>query len=111
MDLPGGASEVVAFAPNVRRFMALVQSLAADSSKAFFGGFAEIRLGVMDLSDLDVLRSIRGGNVVSEINTEPAGIWTANISCTPRGRRRMVVAVSVVRSSRLRIRNLWWEES
>lgn len=111
MSQEGVPPKVVRLAPTERRFLALVQKFARDSSKVFFGVFAEERLVAMDLSDFDVLRSIGSAEIAGEIESSDPQMWTAHLRCCPRGHRKVIVVVSIVRSQRMRIRHLWWDEA
>jgi hypothetical protein len=111
MSQSGGPPKIVRFAPTWGRFLVLVQKIARDSGKVFFGGFAEDRLVAMDLSDFDILRSIGSGELVGEIEVVNPRLWTAHIRCNPRGHRKVIAVVSIVGSERIRVRNLWWDET
>jgi hypothetical protein len=111
MSQDQNSATVVDFRPSETRFMFLVQKLAADSLKAPFSEAAEIRLLEMEISDLDVLRSIGRGKLASPITFGRPGEWQASVSMTPKGRSKMVAKVSIIGTEKLRIKNLSWEES
>lgn len=111
MDEPKRAGKVANVAPSPAEMLAQIKHLAKNSVNVGFSDHAEERMDERGISDLDVLRVLRGGDISGSI--EPGrneGEWKCKITAPVKGRREVGVATLLIRNKKLRIKTVEWED-
>ena len=106
---PGKA--VAQFKPRPAQLQDTIRSVAADSKNVAFGNHALDRMEERGITTLDALRVLRTGDIVGDI--EPGmnvGEWKCKMVARKRGSRDVGVATVVLRSGRLFIKTVEWED-
>lgn len=111
MSTQEGAGPVRQLVPRPGEMLARIQQLAAQSSNVGFSDHAEDRMEERGITDLDVLRVLRGGTISGSI--EPGrkeGEWKCKVVAPVKGRREIGVVTLLIRNRRLRIKTVEWED-
>ena len=88
-----------------------IQLLAKQSKDVAISDHAEERMDERGITDLDVLRVLRTGEISGRI--EPGkyeGEWKCKIVAPVKGRREVGVVTLLIRNRRLRIKTVEWED-
>lgn len=99
------------FAPRPDEMLARIKHLAKESKNVGFSDHAEDRMDERGITDLDVLRVLRSGDISGPI--EPGayeGEWKCKIVAPIKGRREGGVVTLLIRNRRLRIKTVEWED-
>ncbi|WP_066809799.1 DUF4258 domain-containing protein [Frigidibacter mobilis] len=105
------AQAPVEFRPTPQRLLASIRRLAARSENVSFGEHALDRMEERGITNLDVLRVLRAGEISGKIEAgKNLGEWKCKIVEWRKGARAIGVATVVVRESRLFIKTVEWED-
>lgn len=108
-NIPGKA--VATFKPRPRELEQLVRVRAVDSRNVSFGSHALDRMEERDISTLDALRVLRTGDLVGDIVAgRQTGEWKCKMVARKKGSRDMGVVSVVLRSGRLFVKTVEWED-
>jgi hypothetical protein len=111
MTQPKRVDSVRNIVPRPDEMLARIQHLAADSKNVGFSDHAEDRMEERGITDLDVFRVLRTGEISGAI--EPGkheGEWKCKVVAPVKGRREVGVATLVIRNRKLRIKTVEWED-
>lgn len=97
--------------PRVRDLEARIHKLARDSWNVGLGPHARQRMVERSITDLMTFEVLRQGYIKGEIEAgENEGEWKCKMVMTMKGRRDVGVVTIVVRSSRLFVKTVEWED-
>ena len=100
--------------PKPTALIARIREIAKKSENVFFSDHASERLLERGLTDLDVIRGYRIGDIVGAISPgERDDEWVCEVvfpSSNELGRREVGVITIVVKASRLRIKTVMWKD-
>lgn len=102
---------VYTFKPNPSALLKRIRGIAAVSERVFFGNHATERMEERGITNLDVLRVLRLGEIKGEI--EPGkneGEWKCKIVAQKRGSRQIGVVTLTSQAQRLFIKTVEWED-
>jgi len=130
-SLPGGSSSVMAtyhidrcmaqqhpgkavaqFKPRVPVLQAQIRKAAEDSRNVSWSIHAEERMEEREITLLDALRVLRTGDIVGDIEPgKSVGEWKCKVVARKKGSRAVGVVSVVLRSGRLMVKTVEWEDA
>ncbi len=111
MEKSRPAPVIASFKPRPQSLLATVRRLALDSKNVFFSSHATDRMDERGITTLDVLRVLRVGDIVGEIEAgKGTGEWKCKIVERRRRAREIGVATVVMWESKLLIKTVEWED-
>ena len=75
-----------------------------------FGNHARERMLEREIDDVDVLRVLRSGNIKGEPEPAEPGEWKCKVTKPTKGTRDVGVVVIILRSKRLFVKTVEWED-
>jgi len=75
-----------------------------------FGNHARERMLERGIDDLDALRVLRNGDLIGEPEQAEPGEWKCKITRLVKGARTVGVVVVILRSKRLFVKTVEWED-
>lgn len=106
---PGKA--VAQFKPKPHQLQAQVRKIAVDSGQVSWSDHALDRMEERDITTLDALRVLRTGDIIGDIEPgKSPGEWKCKMVARKKGSRAMGVATVVLRSGRLLVKTVEWED-
>jgi len=82
-----------------------------DSKNVAFGTHAQERMVERDITTLDAIRVLRTGDIVGEVEPgKHAGEWRCKVVARKRGSREIGVVTIVLKSGRLFVKTVEWED-
>jgi superfamily I DNA and/or RNA helicase len=102
---------VLQFKPLPAQILEMVQRIAGDSAKVFFGPHSQLRMEERGITTLDALRVLRTGDIKGPV--EPGnnrGEWKCKIVKRMKGSREIGVVTVVINTGRLFIKTVEWED-
>lgn len=108
-QIPGKA--VAPFRPKPQQLLAQIRQAAADSRNVGFSNHALDRMEERDITTLDALRVLQSGEISGEITAgRSLGEWKCKVVARKRGSREIGVATVVLKSGRLFVKTVEWED-
>jgi len=102
---------IAQFRPRPAYLLEQIRSAAADSKNVAFGAHALERMEERDITTLDVLRTLRSGEIAGDIEAgKNIGEWKCKVVARKKGGRKVGVATVVLRTGRLFIKTAEWED-
>lgn len=111
MTEPKRAGAVHQIVPRPDEMVGRIRHLAIDSKNVAFSDHAEERMDERGITDMDVLRVLRTGEISGPI--EPGmheGEWKCKMTAPIKGRREVGVVALLIRNRKLRIKTVEWED-
>jgi hypothetical protein len=106
-----GAGSVRPFAPRPEELLERIRRVAKESKNVGFSTHAEDRMDERGITDLDVLRVLRSGDIKGEVEAgRSEGEWKAKVTAPIKGRREVGVVVLVIHNRKLRVKTVEWED-
>lgn len=97
--------------PRARDLVITIRKAAIDSQNVSFSEHALDRMEERDITTLDVLRVLRLGDIVGDIEAgRNSGEWKCKMVARKKGSRNIGVATVVLRSGRLFLKTVEWED-
>ena len=101
----------VPFRPRPQSLLATVRRLASDSRNVYFSNHAWDQMDARGITELDVFRVLRAGEIVGEIDPgRSVGEWRCKIVEHRKGAREIGVATVVIKENKLFIKTAEWED-
>lgn len=108
---PKGAGQVRNLALRPDEVLDRIKHLAKDSKNVGFSDHAEERMDERGITDLDVFRVLRSGDISGPIVAGKfEGEWKCKIVAPVKGRREVGVVTLLIRNKKLRIKTVEWED-
>lgn len=103
--------KVAMFKPRPHSLIVQIRHAAGDSNNVAFSEHALDRMEERDLTTMDALRVLRSGDIVGNIEMgRGAGEWKCKVVARRKGSREIGVATVVLRSGRLFVKTVEWED-
>ena len=97
--------------PRPERILETIRRVAATSENVFLSEHAQDRMFERDISDLDVFRVLRKGQIKGRVeNGKRAGEWKVKIVDQLKGSREAGVVTIVIGQKRLFVLTVEWED-
>jgi len=87
-----------------------IRSLAVSSDTIVWSNHAHDRMEERDIYDVDVLRVLRSGCIAGQPEQTSSGEWKCKMSSPIRGAREVGVVTIILKSNRLFIKTVEWED-
>jgi Domain of unknown function (DUF4258) len=84
--------------------------MAAQAGGVAFGDHARERMLEREIDDVDVLRVLRSGFIEGEPEPAEPGEWKCKMTKQVKGARAVGVVVIILRSKRLFLKTVEWED-
>jgi hypothetical protein len=111
MANPDSGKVVVQFRPLPSLFLGTIQKAAAESKNVSFSSHALDRMEERGITTLDALRVLRTGEIKGGIESgQNAGEWKCKMVKQIKGTREVGVITIVMRSGRLFVKTVEWED-
>ena len=102
---------VANFKPRRSALLVTIRRIATDSAAVAFSSHALERMDERGITTLDVLRSLRTGEIVGEIEAgKSVGEWKCKIVERRRRAREIGVATLVIKENKLLVKTAEWED-
>jgi len=88
----------------------IVRRQAADSSNVILGDHARERMQERDISDIEVYRVLREGEIEGEPEKTEQGEWKVKVCKRLKGNRDAGVVTIILRDERLFVMTVEWED-
>jgi hypothetical protein len=109
--IPSASANVVSLVPRADAIGALVRKLAADTTQIKWSAHAFDRMAERGITDRIALEVMRRGFPKGDVEAGRArGEWKIKMAYRPNGRREVGVVVLTVRSERLLVKTVEWED-
>ena len=97
--------------PRARDLLEIIRKAAMDSGNVGYSEHALDRMEERDITTMDVLRVLRTGDIVGGIESgRQAGEWKCKMVARKKGSRDIGVVTVVLRSGRLFLKTVEWED-
>jgi hypothetical protein len=97
--------------PRARDLVVTIRKAAMDSFNVSFNEHALDRMEERDITTMDVLRVLRTGDIDEDIQAgRTSGEWKCKLVARKKGSRSVGVATVVLRSGRLFLKTVEWED-
>ena len=87
-----------------------IRGLAVKSDTIIWSSHAHERMEEREIYDIDVLRVLRSGLIVGNPELTSTGEWKCKVSSPIRGAREVGVVTIILKSNRLFIKTVEWED-
>jgi hypothetical protein len=87
-----------------------IRAAASTPGGVTFGTHARERMLEREIDDVDVLRVLRGGYLKGEPDPAEPGEWKCKVVMKLKGARDVGVVVIILRSKRLFVKTVEWED-
>ena len=87
-----------------------IREAANAPGQVTFGNHARERMLEREIDDVDALRVLRNGNMKGEPEPAEPGEWKCKLTMTIKGARDVGVVVIILRSKRLFVKTVEWED-
>ena len=102
---------VAQFRPRPVQLLAIIRKAASDSRNVSFGSHALDRMEERGITTLDALRVLKSGDISGDVEAgKNQGEWKCKVVAPIRGSREVGVISIIMRSGRLFIKTVEWED-
>jgi len=102
---------VAQFRPRIAQLQLQIRSVASDSRNVNFGNHALDRMELRSITTLDALRVLRFGDIHGDVQPgRQAGEWKCKVVARKRGHREIGVVTIILRTGRLFVKTVEWED-
>ncbi|WP_298259896.1 DUF4258 domain-containing protein [Bradyrhizobium sp.] len=109
--IPAPQANVVSLVPRAETVGELVRKLAADTTKIKWSAHAFERMSERGITDKTALEVMRKGSPKGKVEAgRERGEWKIKMAYRPNGRREVGVVVITVRTERLLVKTVEWED-
>jgi hypothetical protein len=111
MSQRNAGSPVAQFKPRLADLQAKIRKAALDSNNVAWSEHALDQMELREITTLDALRVLRTGDIIGDIVPgRSVGEWKCKMVARKRGSRAVGVATVVLRSGRLWVKTVEWED-
>ncbi len=104
-------SQIVQFLPKPSALAAMIRQIAQDSGRVGFGDHSVERMEERGITRLDALRVLRFGTIHGSIEQgRSEGEWKCKMVHKSQGSREIGVVTIVIKSQRLFVKTIEWED-
>lgn len=104
-------SSVTSFKPRTHTLIKIIRALAKDSENVFLSDHASDQMADRGITRPDVLRALRIGDIVGEIEAgKTVGEWKCKVVERRKNARDIGVATIVIGARRLFVKTAEWED-
>jgi hypothetical protein len=87
-----------------------IREIAKEAGSVIVGAHARKRMLEREIDDVDVLRTLRSGHINGEPEPAEPGEWKCKMVKQVKGAREAGVVVIILRSKRLFVKTVEWED-
>lgn len=111
MTQPDSGKAVAQFRPRATQLLESIRKAASDSRNVYFGNHALDRMEERGITTMDALRVLRCGEIEGEIEAgKNSGEWKCKVVAKIKGNREVGVITITMRTGRLFIKTVEWED-